>query len=103
MQKGDIAESEFSKILHGTNTPFLISSQLLRSMNLGQVDVAYLKRNTVKKSWVLCLVEVKTSFYPTKFQMRRLLKTQEYLSRILEIESKLEVKFCQKDNDSLCF
>jgi hypothetical protein len=74
-------------------------------MNLGQIDIAYLKRkpSQLKKSWVLHLIEVKSSHYPSPFQYKRLLGTQEYLGKVLEIESKLEVKFCQKANDSLCF
>jgi hypothetical protein len=105
MKKGDTGESDYSREFHEQHTPFLISSTLLRSMNLGQIDIAYLKRkpSQLKKSWVLHLIEVKSSHYPSPFQYKRLLGTQEYLGKVLEIESKLEVKFCQKANDSLCF
>lgn len=105
MKKGDIGESEYSRKFHEKYTPFLISSTLLRSLNLGQIDIAYLKKKSsnLKKTWVLHLVEVKTNHYPSPFQYKRLLGSQEYLSKVLEIESKLEVKFCQKANDSLCF
>lgn len=108
MKKGDIAESDFSREFHKQYVPFLISSSLLRSMNLGQIDIAYVKKivqgsSCSQRPWRLYLIEVKSSHYPVRSQMTRLLKTQEYLSRVLEIESKLEVKFCQKANDSLCF
>ena len=102
MKKGEIGESKFSLLFHRENIPALFSSQLLRSLNLGQIDVAYLKKNS-KKTWVLYLIEVKSTSYPAPFQHKRLLKTQEYLSKVLEIGVKLEVKFCQKDNDSLFF
>jgi hypothetical protein len=105
MKKGDIGESNFSRKLHEQYTPFLISSNLLRSLNLGQIDIAYLNKKSshLKKTWVLHLIEVKTNHFPSSFQYKRLIRTQEYLSKVLEIESKLEVKFCQKANDSLCF
>lgn len=102
MQKGDIAESESSKFFHQKGVPALISSLVLRSQNLGQIDIAYLEKNH-KKTWVLKIIETKSSVYPDRKQVFRLLKTQDYLSRVLEVESKLEVKFCQKDDPPLTF
>lgn len=102
MQKGDTLESRVSEIFHQKGVPALISSLVLRSQNLGQVDIVYLEKNNQKK-WVLKIIEAKTSMYPSRFQMARLLKTQDYLGRVLDVESKLEVKFCQKADDSLFF
>jgi hypothetical protein len=98
MKKGDQLEQMYSKEFHKRNLPVLISSQLLRSINAGQVDLAGLFKNKKNKSWVLFLIEVKSTQYPSKHQWRRLLTAQDYLSRVLEIETKLEVKFCQKDD-----
>lgn len=95
MRKGDKLEKDFSATLHRSYLPVLVSSQILRSFNAGQIDVAGLsKRN---QSWVLSLFEVKSSQYPAAHQWRRLLKAQDYLSRVLEVDTLLEVKFCQKD------
>jgi hypothetical protein len=102
MKKGDMLESRVSEELHKKGVPALISSVVLRSLNLGQIDVAYLELNQQKK-WVLKIIETKFSLYPSKMQMLRLLRTQDYLSRVLEVESKLEVKFCQKADHSLNF
>jgi hypothetical protein len=75
---------------------------VLRSLNLGQIDVAYLEKSQ-NKTWVLRIIESKTSVYPSVQQMKRLRKTQDYLSRVLDMESLLEVKFCQKAHRALSF
>ena len=95
MRKGDKLEKEFSSIIHESYLPVLISSQILRSIDTGQVDVAGLSKKN--QSWVLSIFEVKSSQYPSPKQWRRLLRAQDYLSRVLEIDTLLEVKFCQKD------
>ena len=102
MHKGDLLESDYSEYFHQKGVPALISSMLLRSQNLGQIDIAYLKKNLQKK-WILTIIETKFSQYPSRQQMMRLRRTQDYLSRILDVESKLEVKFCQKADHSLDF
>lgn len=94
MSKGNDFESDFSLKNHQIYLPVLVSSQLLRSFNAGQIDVACLSRK--KKSWVLHLFELKIKKYPSFSQWRRLQRSQDYLSKVLEIEAKLEVKFCQK-------
>ena len=95
MRKGDKLEKEFSATIHKSHLPVLISSQIVRSLNAGQVDVAGLSK--INQSWVLTLFEIKSSQYPSNQQWRRLLRAQDYLSRVLGIDTKLEVKFCQKD------
>lgn len=102
MQKGDIAESESSRFFHKKGVPVLVSSLVLRSQNLGQIDVSYLEKKA-EKTWVLKIIEMKSSLYPSRQQLFRLLKTQDYLSKVLEMEAKLEVKFCQKDDPPLTF
>ena len=96
LKKGDKLEKEYSSLLHSSYLPVLISSLVLRSINAGQIDVAGLSK--INKAWVLSLFEVKSSQYPSVHQWRRLLKAQDYLSRVLEISTLLEVKFCQKDD-----
>lgn len=102
MQKGDILEAQASKYFHRECVPALVSSLILREQNLGQIDVAYLERD-YKKSWVLKIVETKSSIYPSRHQMQRLRRTQDYLSRILEMAAILEVKFCKKVDQTLDF
>ncbi len=95
MRKGDKFEKDFSKLLHQKHHPVLISSLLLRSHNAGQIDAAILiKRNN---EWILSLYELKSSRAPSWSQRSRLLRAQDYLSKVLEMGVKLEVKFCQKD------
>jgi len=102
MKKGEFFEEEASLYFHKKGVPVLVSGLMLRSYDLGQVDICYLERSQ-QKSWVLKIIEVKSSVYPGKIQLRRLLKSQDYLSRVLDLESKLEVKFCQKELPSLSF
>lgn len=101
MNKGEFLESRYSIYYHFRNTPFLISPLLLRSLDLGQIDLAYLKKE--KNHQQIFLIEVKNSLYPSHQQMKRLQKTQEYLSQVLNIETKLAVKFCKKRDSSLSF
>lgn len=100
---GEKQESSETKKYHNLGKPFLVSSLLLRSNGLGQVDVAYLQKNSQDLNWKVKIIEVKTKTAPSRQQWQRLLKTQDFLSKVLEMESKLEVKFCQKDQDSLFF
>ncbi len=98
MNKGEKFEMFISQIMHKKFLPVIISSKMLRSMDLGQVDVAILKKILPSRSQsVLILIECKCTYYPTKKQILRLKRTQDYLSRVLGIETKFEVKFCQKD------
>lgn len=97
----EILESKETKLFHRRGHPCLISSLVLRSRGMGQIDVATLQKIGTRK--VLTLVEVKTSTVPGSFQWQRLKKSQDFLAKLLEVETKLEVKFCQKDQDSLFF
>lgn len=92
--KGTDFEKAFSLSAHKEYLPVLISSQILRSFDAGQIDVAGLSKQY--KSWVLCLFELKSKHYPSWGQWQRLRRSQDYLSKVLEMETKLEVKFCQK-------
>lgn len=102
MQKGDILESKASRYFHRECAAFLVSSLVLRSKNLGQIDVAYLEKDS-NKTWVLKIVETKSSIYPSRGQLIRLRGTQDYLSRLLEMGAILEVKFCKKVDETLDF
>ncbi len=101
MRKGDKAEQDISFRFHQGFTPVLVSSLILRSVHAGQIDVAYLFK--INGRWLLHLCEVKFKTMPSKVQIQRLLRSQDYLSRVLAMETKLEVKFCQKEQPSLFF
>ncbi len=98
MKKGELNELQLSLYYHNQFIPFLISPAILRELGAGQVDIAYLER---KKDWKATLIEVKSQSYPSVHQWKRLQKSQDYLSKVLEFEIILQVKFCQKDFDSL--
>lgn len=98
MRTGDWNELQWSLFYHQKHIPFLISSKLLRAVGAGQIDVAFIEK---QRNWRASLIEIKNKSHPTAKQWQRLRKSQEYLSRILEIETILKVKFCQKDFDSL--
>ncbi len=102
MRPGELTELKASLYYHQKGVPVLVSDLMLRSMGLGQIDISYLEKSA-KKSWVLKIIEMKSSVYPGTKQLRRLKQTQDYLSRILDLESNLEVKFCQKADHSLFF
>jgi len=92
-ERGNNFEKEFSRSFHSTHCPVLISSLLLRSHQAGQVDMAGLKKKP--NGWFLILYELKSGTHPSRQQWVRLRRAQDYLGQILEIESKLEVKFCK--------
>lgn len=97
---GQIQESLQTKLFHNLGTPVLVSSLVLRSKGLGQIDVAYIHKTL---HWKLKIIEIKSKTAPSRKQWHRLLRAQDFLGKVLEMESKLEVKFCQKDPDSLFF
>lgn len=94
-EQGNNFEKEFSLCFHQSCCPVLVSSLLLRSIDAGQVDVAGLYKKSNR--WSLIIYELKSTQYPGAIQWRRLRRTQDYLSRVLEMDAKLSVKFCQKD------
>ena len=98
MKMADLNELQCSLYFHQNFIPFLISSKLLREVGAGQIDIAYLVQ---AKPWRAFIIEVKNATDPSPTQWRRLRKTQDYLSKVLEFEIILKVKFCQKDIDSL--
>lgn len=94
-ERGDLFEKNFSRHFHQTHCPVLVSSLLLREQQAGQIDMAGLQKQV--HGMVLVINELKFSQYPTTAQWLRLKKSQDYLSRVLDMEVKLSVKFCQKD------
>lgn len=92
--QGTNFEKEFSRTFHKKHCPVLVSSLLLREIHAGQIDMAGLQKKT--NGWLLIIYELKGRLYPGSWQWARLRQSQDYLSKVLEMESKLEVKFCQK-------
>ena len=82
MLKGRELECAYSKIIHKEGTPLLISPKLLRSLGAGQVDIA----NIIKKDnlEIINLYEIKSSTPPSKDQIKRLKRSQLYISSILD-------------------
>ncbi len=93
-ERGSNFEKYFSQSFHQRCCPVLISSLVLRSNLAGQIDMAGLEKKS--NSWCLILYELKCSIYPDAAQWRRLRLAQDYLSRVLEMEVKLQVKVLPK-------
>jgi hypothetical protein len=85
LHKGDSLEVYHSSYFHKHSVPILISPQVLRRRNLGQIDLIKLKRDQV--GWVIELAEVKSSHqgldFMQKHQKFRLLDSAKFVSGLL--------------------
>jgi hypothetical protein len=86
-------EIHFSVSFHSQGIPLLVSPTLLRSRNLGQIDLARFMKS--QKSWVLELGEVKSSALGLeqmgRSQKKRLLNSLHFLGGLFGHEAKLSV------------
>ena len=84
-------ERVFSLSFHAEGIPLLVSPQLLRHRNLGQLDLARLRK--VRENWILEVGEVKSSEIGQemmeRFQKKRIQSAQIFLSGIFGYPSKL--------------
>lgn len=103
MKKGELLEAKISEEYHLKFTPLLVSPKLLRDYGLGQIDVAFIYKTNLSKEWEAKIIECKISQYPSKIQIKRLLNSCDYLSKVLNMYVFLEVKFCKNVKDSLNF
>ncbi len=82
---------EFSREFHAEGLPLLISPALLRLRNLGQLDLARLKKD--KLGWVLEIGEVKSSAVGEELmersQLKRLYSAQHFLAGLFGHRTKL--------------
>lgn len=85
MSRGELFEKEVSEFLHKNYTPVLISSQLLRNYNCGQVDVAYWYRG------VLYISEAKYSGKVKPKQKTRLYQSANFLAQLMNVTVKIQV------------
>lgn len=90
-KKGLELEREFSREFHQEGIPLLVSPSLLRSRNLGQVDLSRLKKD--REGWVIEVGEVKSSQVGEeqmlRFQRQRIFSAQNFLSAIFGHRTKL--------------
>lgn len=88
---GQKLELHYSIDFHSEATPLLVSPKLLRIRNLGQIDLARLKKD--KNGWIIEVAEVKSSEVGIegmeRFQIMRLYSCQNFLSSIFGFPSKL--------------
>ena len=88
---GHKLELAFSREFHSEGLPLLVSHTLLRSRDLGQIDLARLKKD--REGWVLEVGEVKSSEIGVeqmgRSQMKRLLVAQKFLSGLFGHRTKL--------------
>lgn len=89
--KGQELEKKISQDFHHSGIPLLISPALLRSRDLGQVDLARLGKD--RQGWMLELGEVKSSMVGVEQMQRRqkgrLFATQRFLSAVFGHRSRL--------------
>jgi hypothetical protein len=91
-EKGLSFELRYSKDFHKIGVPLLISSNLLRRNNAGQVDISRLR--SFKGEWIVELRELKTNEFNTqRSQYQRLLKAVRLLSEILELRFEFSYVF----------
>ena len=94
--KGLEKELLCSKRFHEQGIPLLLSSQLLRSWGLGQVDLARLLRR--KGEWLIELNEVKDGGILSQQQRKRLKKTSIFVGLLFNCPVVLSYNmnnFCQ--------
>lgn len=88
-KKGLEKERLLSFKLHQKYTPLLISSQLLRRLGCGQIDISYVSNNE------LVIVESKSSGVGVssmgKVQLKRLERSVALLSSLLSMPVKLKI------------
>lgn len=89
--KGLKLEQEFSREFHREGVPLLVSAALLRSRDMGQIDLARLQK--IQGEWVIEIGEVKSSIMGAEQMLRsqrsRLYATQGFLSAVFSRPSRL--------------
>lgn len=84
-------EMKFSEEFHSDGIPLLVSARLLRSRDLGQIDLSRIRKD--RDGWLLEIGEVKSSevgaFQMERFQKARLYAAQKFLSGLFGFRSKL--------------
>ncbi len=82
---------KFSEEFHSDGIPLLVSARLLRSRDLGQIDLSRIRKD--REGWLLEIGEVKSSevgaFQMERFQKMRLYAAQKFLSGLFGFRSKL--------------
>lgn len=88
---GLLNELKFSEEFHSDGIPLLVSARLLRSRDLGQIDLSRIRKD--RDGWLLEIGEVKSSevgaFQMERFQKMRLYASQKFLSGLFGFRSKL--------------
>lgn len=88
------AELDISKKFHAEGIPLLVSSKLLRSRMMGQIDVARMKKNR-EGEWIIEVGEVKSSETGSQMLLRgqasRIRATVNFISGIFGSSSCLVI------------
>jgi hypothetical protein len=88
LEKGRRLEKEISLLVHQNTIPVLCYPLALRRLGLGQVDLACIKTLEKGNRW-LEIIEVKNSGGVSYSQQKRLRLTQDFLSRVFHLPSRL--------------
>ncbi len=96
MERGLELEIFHSKIIHQKEIPLLISPSLLRSLGLGQIDIASFVRGA-EGEFIIKLYEVKNSVVVKRGQRLRLQLAAEFLAKVFDLNVQLIYLFGAKE------
>ncbi len=82
-ERGISLEKKVGKVFHSEGVPVLVSSQVLRSLNAGQIDLCRIRK--VAHESFLELAEVKASERLKYGQKKRLDRASDYLSKLFSL------------------
>ena len=83
VKKGEDLELKYSTMVHTEGVPLLLSPLVLRSYNLGQVDLAVIK-DVCGEKLIVCY-EIKKYMGITKRQIRRVKRSATFLSHLINL------------------
>ena len=94
LNKGLSAELKASEIYHQRAIPLLVDPYLLKSFNLGQIDIAYITKSRIN------IIEVKNQYDPHKSQYMRINKTKKWLGDLFKRPAVLDVHLSLNKNNA---
>jgi hypothetical protein len=89
-ERGQLRELVVSASFHSEGVPLLVSSQVLRSLGMGQIDLARVKCSRQGQK-LLEICEVKSKVAPTVQQYLRLKRAGDWLGHLLALPCRIIV------------
>ncbi len=98
---GDAFERECSEYYHNDYLPLLISTKVMRSYRMSQIDLAFFskekRREGINCSWNINILEIKNYPLLTFTQKSRLRKSSNFISKIFNLSVRLDYLFKKLD------